>query len=190
MFAFTGMRRLHLAYVGVVALLLIVATGSWWVFRAQPTGMAIGVRGYRPTTNELHAFLLLTNTGAVSVAVPLRLECDVRGESGLTNYAVNTPYTIFLGPGAWTVLSNQLWVVPLPPDATAWRVKAKFRRMSTRERLAEAVRQSGVVNIRTLSRVLGRPGDEADFDWHECDSGWLNGPPRDLVKEPASRSAN
>jgi hypothetical protein len=81
---------------GLLVLVLIVAGVMWSDFRARSIGVSVGVHSYQRQGDELSASLVLTNTGAVSVIVPLRFECQVERVSGFTNYLVNTRYTIVL----------------------------------------------------------------------------------------------
>jgi hypothetical protein len=107
--------------------------------------------------------------------VPVRFACQVDSVSGFTNYLVDTRYTVFLQPRQHVILSNALWRVRVPADTSAWKVDVQIRQMSGRERFADALRQSGLMNVRVLSRLHGRPKKE-DYQWIECGSGLLEVP--------------
>lgn len=161
---------------GLLVLALIVAGVTSSVFRGRPLALSVDVHGYQRQGDELSASLVLTNTGAASLAVPLRFQCRVDRVSGSTNYLVETAYSVFLQPGQHVVLSNKLWLVRLPGDTRAWRVNVGIRHMSGRERLVGALHRSGLVDHRTLSKLSGRPRKEADYKWVECESGLLEVP--------------
>lgn len=169
--------RLHkYAYRGGLLVLAVIAVGATLaVFRGGPVGVAVGVHSYERQGDEVCASLVLTNTGGVSLAVPLQFGCEVDRASGFTNYLVKTPYSVFLQPRQHVILSNELWRVRLPADTSAWRVNVRVRRLSGRERFVNALRQSGL-NPRMLSRLAGRPRKEADDRWLECQSSLLKVP--------------
>jgi hypothetical protein len=147
------MRLRNFAYGGgLLVLLLIIAGVTLSVFRVRPMGVSIGVHSYQRQGDEVSASLVLTNTGAVSLAVPLRFGCQVDRVSGFTNYLVDTSYTVFLRPRTHVILSNTLWRVRLPSDTSAWKVNVRLRQPGGRERFVEALRRSGFVNNRMLSR--------------------------------------
>ena len=174
---FVFMRLRSYAYGGgLLALMLIVAGVTLSVCRVRPMGVSIGVHSYQRQGDEVSASLVLTNTGAVSLAVPLRFACQADTVSGSTNYLVDTRYTIFLWPGQHAILSNALWRVRLPADTSTWKLNLRIRRMSGRERFVDALRQSDIVNPRMLSRLAGRPRKEADYQWLECESSLLKVP--------------
>jgi hypothetical protein len=171
------MRLRSLALVGgLLVLLLIIAGVTVSIFRVRPMGVSISVHSYQRQGDELSACLVLTNTGAVSLAVPLWFACQVNRVSGFTNYLVHTRYTMFLQPREHVVLSNALWRVRLPADTSAWKVNVRIRQPSGRERFVNALSQSGFVNPRFLSRLAGRPRNEADYQWLECGSSLLEVP--------------
>ena len=136
-----GIRSPWLSYIGVMRLgsyaygggllllVLIVAAAILSGSRVQPMGISVSVDSYQREGEEWFASLLLTNTGAVSLAVPLRFECQVDRVSGCTNYLIQTPYSLFLRPRDYVILSNVLWRVRLPADTSAWRVNVRFRQM-------------------------------------------------------------
>jgi hypothetical protein len=156
-----------------MVLLLILAAVTVSFVRVRSMGVSIGVHSYQRQGDELFACLVLTNTGAVFLAVPVRFACQVEKVSGFTNYLVDTRYTVFLEPRQHVILSNALWRVRLPADTSAWKVDVQVRQMSGRERFVNAVRQSGFVSPRMLSRLAGRPRKEADYQWGECGSSLL-----------------
>jgi hypothetical protein len=166
---------------GWLVLLLIIAAATLSIVRVRPMGASIGVHSYQRQNDELSACLALTNTGAVSLAVPLRFGCQVDGVSGFTNYLVGTPYRVFLQPRQHVIFSNALWRVRLPVDTSAWKVNVRVRRMSGRERFVDAIYQSGLATPRTLSRLAGQPRKEADYEWLECGSSLLQVPGTPLV---------
>ena len=171
------MRLRRLALIGgSLAVLLTIAFVTLSIVRVRPMGASIGVHSYERRGDELSACLLLTNIGAASLAVPLRFSCQVQTVTGLTNYLMDTPYSVFLRPGDYVVLSNALWRVRLPADARAWKVSVQVRRMSGRERFLNAVRQSGFASPRMLSRLAGQPNKESDDQWIECGSSLLEVP--------------
>ena len=171
------MRLRNLALVGgLLVLLLIIASVAFSIFRVRPIGVSIGVHSYQRQGEALSACLVLTNTSAVSLAVPLRFECQVDRFSGFTNYLVDTRYSVFMQPRDRVTLSNALWRVPLPADTRAWRVNVQIRQMSRRERFVNTLSRSGFFNRRIISRLIGRPGEEADYQWLECGSSWLEIP--------------
>ena len=171
------MRLRRYAYGGgLLVLVLIVAGVALSVFRVRPMGVSVGVHSYQPEGDEVSVSLVLTNTGAVSLAVPLRFGCQVERLGGFTNYLVETRYTVFLKPRQHVVLSNPLWRVRLPADTSAWKVNVRIRPMSGRERFVNALRQSSFVNPRTLSRIAGPPRKEADYQWLEFESCFLKLP--------------
>jgi hypothetical protein len=161
---------------GLLVLALIVAGVAWSVVRVRPLALSVDVHGYQRQGDELSALLVLTNTGAASLAVPLRFQCQVDKVSGSTNYLVETAYSVFLQPGQHVVLSNKLWLVRLPQDTRAWRVNVEIRQMSGRERLVGALNRSGFADHRPISKLSGRPRKEADYKWVECESGLLEVP--------------
>jgi len=176
------LRRLTLIG-GLLVVLLTVAVVTLLMVRARPMGASIGVHGYEKQANQFAACLLLTNTGAASLAVPLRFSCQVQTVGGATNYIMDTPYSVFLRPGDYVVLSNDRWRVRLPADAEAWKVSVQIRRMSGRERFVSAVGQSDVASPRLLSKLAGQPHEESDYQWIECESGLLEVP---VLAEPAA----
>jgi hypothetical protein len=157
----------------VFAILAVGATLA--VFRGGPAGVSVGVYSYERQGDEVSASLVLTNIGRVSLAVPLKFGCQVDRVSGFTNYLVETPYSVFLQPRQYVILSNELWRVRLPADTSGWRVNVRVRRLSVRERFVNALRQAGL-NPRMLSRLAGRPRKEADDQWLECQSSLLKFP--------------
>jgi hypothetical protein len=161
---------------GLLVLLLIIAGVTLSIFRVRAMGVSIGVHSYQRQGDELSACLVLTNTGAVSLAVPLRFGCQVDRVSGLTNYLVDTRYTVFLKPREDVILSNALWRVRLPADTSAWKVNVQIRQPSGRERFVNGLSQSGFSNHRILSRLAGRPRKDADYQWLECGTSWLEVP--------------
>jgi hypothetical protein len=152
---------------------LTIAIVTLSIVHMRPMGASIGVHSYQRQGDELFACLALTNAGAASLAVPVRFACQVDKISGSTNYLVDTPYTVFLQPRQHVIMSNALWRVRLPTDASAWKVNVQIRRMSGRERFADTLRHSGLMSYRTVSRLHGRPRKEADCQWLECGSGLL-----------------
>lgn len=171
------MRRRRLAFVaGSLVLVLIIAFATLSSVRQPPVKASIGVHSYDRHADGIAASLLMTNVGEASIAVPLRFSCHVQKVSGSTNYVVDTPYSVFLRPGDYVVLSNALSHVRLPADARAWMVTVQIRQMSRRERLVNAVRQSGVASPRMLSRLAGQPSKESDYQWIECGSSLLEIP--------------
>jgi len=138
--------------------------------------LSVWVHSYQREGEELSASLLVTNTGAVSLAVPQRFECQVDRVSGCTNYLVDTRQTLFLRPRDYVILSNAIWRVRLPADTSAWMVNVRFRQMSGRERLVAALYRSGLMSPRTISRLAGPPKKEGDYQWLECGSGLLEVP--------------
>jgi hypothetical protein len=171
------MRLRSFAHVGgLLVLLLIIAGVTLSIFRVRPMGASIGVHSYQRQGDELSACLVLTNTGAVSLAVLLRFGCQVDRVSGFTNYLMDTRYTVFLQPREDVILSNALWRVRLPADTRAWKVKVQIRQPSGRERFVNALHRSGFLNHRILSRLAGRPRKEADYQWLECGTSWLEVP--------------
>ncbi len=171
------MRLRSLALVGgLLVLLLIIAGVTVSIFRVRPMGVSIGVHSYQRQGDELSACLVLTNTGAVSLAVPLRFGCQVDRVSGLTNYLTDTRYTVFLQPREDVILSNALWRVRLPADTSAWKVNVQIRQPSGRERFVNALSRSGFLNHRILSRLAGRPRKEAEYQWLGCGTSWLEVP--------------
>lgn len=169
--------RLHkYAYCWGLLVFAVLAVGATLaVFRGGPMGVSVSVHRYERQGDEVCASLVLTNTGRVSLAVPLRFGCQVDRVSGFTNYLVETPYSVFLQPRQHVILSNELWRVRLPADTSAWRVNVRVRRLSGRERFVNALRQSGL-NPRMLSRLAGRPRKESDDRWLECQSSLLKVP--------------
>lgn len=171
------MRVRSLAYGGgLLVLLVIIANVTLSVFQVRPMGVSVGVHSYQRQGDEVSASLVITNTGAVSLAVPLRFGCQVNRVGGLTNYIVVTSYTVFLRSRTHVILSNTLWRVRLPSDTSAWKVNVRVRKASGRERFVKALGQSGFVNPRMVSRLAGRPRKEADYQWLECGSSWLEVP--------------
>jgi hypothetical protein len=161
---------------GLLVLVLIVAGVMWSGFRARSIGVSVGVHSYQRQGDELSASMVLTNTGAVSVKVPLRFECKVETVRGFTNYLVNTRYTIVLQPRQHMILSIAPMRVRLPEDTMTWKVNFRFRHPSGRERFIYALHKSGLVDPQMLSRLAGRPRKEADYRWFECGSGLLEVP--------------
>ena len=171
------MRLRSLALVGgSLVLLLILGAMTLSFTRVRPMGVSVGVHSYQRQGDELFACLVLTNTGAVSLAVPLRFGCQVDRVSGVTNYYVGTRHEAWLQPRQHVILSNALWLVRLPADMSAWRVSFRTRPMSGRERFVDALRQTGLVNYGTLGKLLGQPRKEADYQWLECESSVLELP--------------
>jgi hypothetical protein len=171
------MRLRSFALIGwSLVLLLILWAVTFSFVRMRPMGASIAIHSYQHQGDELFACLVLTNTGAVSLAVPVRFGCQVDKVSGFTNYIVDTRYTVFLQPRQHVILSNALWRVRLPADTSAWKVNIQIRQMSGRERFVDALRQSGLMNYRTLSRLQGQPKKEADYQWLECGSDLLEVP--------------
>ncbi|MHC1766036.1 MAG: hypothetical protein AB9869_17335 [Verrucomicrobiia bacterium] len=168
------MRLRRLALVGgwlVLLLILSIVTLSFVSVRQM--GASIGVHSYQREGDEVSACLALTNTGAVSLAVPLRFACQVHMVSGLTNYLVDTRYTVFLQPRDYVILSNALWRVRLPSDTRTWGVAVRVRQMSGRERFVDALRKSGLVEPRILSKLAAGPRKDSDYQWLECGSSLL-----------------
>jgi hypothetical protein len=168
------MRLRNCVFAGALLVLVLIVMGvTLAVSRVPPVGISIGVHSYQRQELDLSAFLALTNAGAVSLAVPLRFACQVDTVGGSTNYLVDTRYTVFLRPAQHVILSNALWSVRLPVDTRAWKVNMQIRQMTMRERFVEALRVSGFVNPRTLSKLAGRPREDADYQWLECGSSLL-----------------
>jgi hypothetical protein len=161
---------------GLSVLVLIVAGVMWSDFRARSIGLAVGVHSYHRQGDGLSASLVLTNTGAVSVTVPLRFECQVEKDSGFTNYLVNTRYSIVLQPRQHMILSIAPMRVWLPEDTSAWQVNVRIRHQTARERFIYALHKTHLVDPRMVSRLAGRPRKEADYRWVECGSGLLEIP--------------
>ena len=171
---------------GLLVLVVIVASVTLSLFRVPPMGVSVGVHSYQRQGDELLACLVLTNTGAVSLAVPLRFGCHVSRVSGVTDYLVRTSHFVFLHPRQHVILSNALWLVRIPADIDAWKVSFRTRPMSGRERLVDALRQSGLVNYGTLGKLLGQPRKEADYQWLECESSLLKIPETPLENPKAA----
>jgi hypothetical protein len=169
-------QRSHALVGGSLLLLLILAAVTVAFVRVRPMGVSIGVHSYQRQGDELFACLVLTNTGAVSLAVPLRFGCQVDRASGVTNYIVGTRHEVWLQPRQHVILSNALWLVSLPADMSAWRVNFRTRPMSGRERFVDALRQTGLVNYGSMGKLLGQPRKEADYQWLECESRLLEIP--------------
>ena len=161
---------------GSLVVILTIAVVTLSIVRVRPMGASIGVHSYEKQAGEVSACLLLSNTGAASLAVPLRFSCRVETVSGLTNYLMETPYSVFLRTGDYVVLSNAAWRVRIPADSKTWKVSVQIRRMSVRERFVNAVRQSDVASPRMLSRLAGQPSKETDYPWIECESSLLEIP--------------
>jgi hypothetical protein len=171
-------------YVGLLLVLMLIGAGVMFLdFSARSIGVSVGVHSYQRQGDGVYASLVLTNTGAVSVAVPLRFGCQVETASGFTNYIVETPYSVFLQPSQHAVLTNALWQVRLPADTSAWKVNVRIRHMSGRERFVNALRKSELVNSRILSRLAARPRKEADYQWLECGSSLLEVPSTPLSRK-------
>lgn len=171
------MRLRSYTYGGGLLVLVLIAAGvGWSVFRVRPMGVSVGVHSYQRQGDEVSASLVLTNTGAVSLAVPLRFACQIDTVSGSTNHLVETRYTVFLQPRQHVILSNALCRVRLPADTSAWKVSVRIRPISGRERFVNTLRQFSFVNPRMLSRLAGPPRKEADYQWLECGSRLLEVP--------------
>jgi hypothetical protein len=170
-------RQRGYAYASGLLVFVVLLVGvALWVFRVRSIGVSIDVHSYERQQDAVSASLVLTNTGTVWVAVPLRFDCQVDSASGLTNYLIETPYSVFLRPRQHVILSNKLWQVRLPANASAWKVNLPIRRMSARERFVDAARQAGFLKPRMSSRFLGRPRKETDYQWLECESSLLKVP--------------
>ena len=168
------MRLRNYVFAGALLVLVLIVMGVTLAVSRVPTaGISIGVHSYQRQELDLSAFLVLTNTGAVALAVPLRFACQADTVGGSTNYLVETRYTVFLRPAQHVILSNALWSVRLPVDTRAWKVNMQIRQMTLRERFVEALRVSGFVNPRMLSKLAGRPREDADYQWLECRSSLL-----------------
>ena len=161
---------------GSLVVILTIAVVTLSIVGERPMGASIGVHSYENQADEIFACLVLTNTGASSLVVPLRFSCRVETASGVTNYLMETPYSVFLRTGDYVVLSNALWRVRVPGDAKTLKVSVQIRRMSVRERFVNAVRQSDVASPRMLSRLAGQPSKETDYQWIECESSLLEIP--------------
>lgn len=166
-----------LLVMGVIVTVVLVPFS-----RVRSAGISIGVDTYKRDAEQVTAALVLTNTGDVSLAVPLRFGCEVKTASDTTNYFVNTRYSVFLHPAQYVVLSNKLWCIGLPADTSAWKINMRIRHMSRRERLSDALRRTGSVNPRLLSRLAGRPGKQTNYRWFDVESGWLEAPVHNLNK--------
>lgn len=173
---------------GLLVLVAIVAGVALSVFRSRPMGVSVGVHSYQRQGDEVSASLVLTNTGTVSVAVPLQFQCQVDNGSGFTNYVVKAPYSVFLQPRQHVILSNELWRIRIPADTRVWKVNIRIRRMSGRELFVDAVRKSGFVNPRSLSRLAGRPRKEADYEWLKCESSLMGVPNSSIYGERTTNS--
>jgi hypothetical protein len=171
------MRPTRLALAGgSLALLLILAVVTLSIVRVGSAGISIGVHSYQRQEHELSAFLVLTNTGTVSLTVPLRFTCQVDTVGGSTNYPMDTRYSVLLSPGQHAILSNVLMSVRLPVDTMSWKVNMRMRQMTMRERLVDHLFRTGLMSPRTISKLAGPPKNEADYQWIECGSGLLEVP--------------
>ena len=166
------MQRRSFVLIGsfVVAVTILLAV-SIFALRARTVVVSMGVANYVQQTSGLFAYMTLTNRGNVSVAVPLRYQCEVESEGGSTNYTADTRYTIFLEPAQMVVLTRTNYAIPLPPDTKTWTLKLQVRQQTRGELLIHALRRWGVVKPRVLSRLSGPPKKDETFPWTECQSG-------------------
>jgi hypothetical protein len=61
----------------MIAVLLSAVAFVSWMDPAIPMALTMSVHSFGRQEGVLSAFLLLTNTGAVPLAVPLRFDCQV-----------------------------------------------------------------------------------------------------------------
>lgn len=162
------MRLPRLPVLGGLAIVLIVAvTVTTVMFRAKPMALSIGVHEYVYPTDQVFAVLVLTNAAAIPLAVPLRFRCEAETSGGITNFVVDTAYTIFLRPQEKTTLAGMKYAIPLPLDAHKWKVRLRIRPQTPGERCVNALLRRGVRNPRFLSRIGGRARIDAEFNWTE-----------------------
>jgi len=172
------LRRLLVAGSLVVTLLSFLVL-SIVGLRERTVAVSMGVAGYVRQTNELLAYITLTNQGGRAVAVPLRYGCEVEMGGGWTNYTAETRYTIFLQPEQRVVFSSTDFAVRLPLDARTWSLKLQVRPQTRREWLLNSLHQWGVeTRWRVLSGLHRPPAKDETFSWTECQSGVIEVPRR------------